>query len=84
MFQGLGNVEPPKEGQPNNVGIGRIVHFFPPRENSTDPVSSGVAVIDSGEYAGQRVEFEATQCEAFGCSLENADLSQIFNYSKFI
>ena len=82
-FQGLGNVEPPREGQSSNVGIGRIVHFFAPKDNPTDPVSSGVAVLDSGLNAGQRVEFEAGQCEAFGCSLENADLSQIFNYSKY-
>ena len=81
-FQGLGNVEPPKEGQSSNIGIGRIVHFFAPKDNLTDPVSSGVAVIDSGEYAGQRVEFEAAQCEAFGCSLEHTDISQIFSYSK--
>ena len=41
-------------------------------------------MLDSGLNAGQRVEFEAAQCEAFGCSLENADLSQIFNYSKYV
>ena len=82
-FQGLGDVEPPREGQSSNVGYGRIVHFFAPKDNSTEPVSSGVAVLDSGLNAGQRVEFEAAQCEAFGCSLENADLSQIFNYSKY-
>ena len=82
VFQGLGNIEPPKEGPTSNVGTGRIVHFFAPRESSTDPVASGVAVIDCGEYAGQRVEFESAQCEAFGCSLERADLSQIFNYGK--
>ena len=80
----MGNVEPPREGQSSNIGIGRIVHFFAPKDNSNYPVSSGIAVIDCGEYAGQRVEFEAAQCEAFGCSLENADLSQIFSYSKFI
>ena len=83
VFQGLGNIEPPKEGPTSNVGTGRIVHFFAPRESSTDPVASGVAVIDCGEYAGQRVEFESAQCEAFGCSLERADLSQIFNYGKW-
>ena len=77
-------MEPPKEGPSSNIGIGRIVHFFAPKDNSTEPVSSGVAVIDCGEYAGQRVEFEAGQCEAFGYSLENADLTQIFNYSKFL
>ena len=82
VFQGLGNIEPPKEGPTSNVGTGRIVHFFAPRESSTDPVASGVAVIDCGEYAGQRVEFESAQCEAFGCSLERADLSQIFNYGR--
>ena len=79
----MGNVEPPREGQSSNIGIGRIVHFFAPKDNSNYPVSSGIAVIDCGEYAGQRVEFEAAQCEAFGCSLEAADLSQIFSYSKF-
>ena len=77
-------MEPPKEGPSSNIGIGRIVHFFAPKDNSTEPVSSGVAVIDCGEYAGQRVEFEAGQCEAFGYSLENADLTQIFNYSKYM
>ena len=66
-----------------NVGVGRIVHFNPPAtpEEST-AVVSGTAVIDYGKYAGQRVEFESSNCHAWGNSLAKADLSQVFNESK--
>jgi len=64
-----------------NVGIGRIVHFFPPKDPKEEGtgVSSGIVVIDTGEYAGQRIEFDSSQCQAFGYSLEKADLSQVLN-----
>ena len=68
---------------PTNVGVGRIVHFSPPKDaEDSSAVTCGTAVIDAGEHAGQRVEFEASQCYAYGHSLAKADLSQVFNESK--
>ena len=55
--------------------------YLKPPEN--DIVNAGIAVIDSGPYAGQRLEFEADQCYLFGFSLSNADLSYLFNKGTF-
>lgn len=65
----------------NNICAGRIVHFHRP-EPPTGPVTSGIAIIDSGQYAGQRLEFEASECYAYGYCLQDADLSQVFSYDE--
>ena len=64
-----------------NVCLGRVVHFRKPEEQG-GPVVEGVAIIDSGQYAGQRVEFERSQCHLFENRLNCADLSQVFNHSE--
>ena len=65
----------------NKVCVGRVVHFKRP-ENDKDYVSAGFAIIDSGPYAGQRIEFEAHQCYLYGYKLNQADLSFIFSTSE--
>ena len=62
---------------------GRIIHFQRPDEPD-GPVTCGTAVLDSGPFAGQRVEFDAQECFAFGYPLAKADLSQIFKYGTDI
>ena len=66
---------------PVNCVVGRIVYLYPP-EDSLDPVISGVAVLDSGEFMGQRVQFDRDVCTAFGHSLHRADLGHLFSYGK--
>ena len=67
---------------------GRVVYLKPPgggTENDSSgnaAVCAGTAVIDSGPYTGQRIEFEAEQCFLFGYCLARADLSFIFQASK--
>jgi hypothetical protein len=56
------------------------VHFK--RPEAGEAVTSGLAVIDSGPFVGQRIEFEAEHCYLFGYSLKRTDLSQIFQNSK--
>ena len=60
-----------------------MVFLKPPNENEST-VCAGTAVIDSGPYTGQRIEFEAEQCFLFGYCLSRADLSFIFRASKYI
>jgi len=60
---------------------GRVVHLRKPTVGGIcGPSQSGVAVLDNGPFAGQRVEFEAKQCSVFGVPLAKADLSQVFTY----
>ena len=66
----------------NDVYMGRIVHLARPSEDH-GPVEAGTAVIDTGIYAGQRVEFERGQCVAFGQPLAKADLSQILSFGRY-
>jgi hypothetical protein len=65
-----------------NVCLGRIVHLRRPKLGA--PVVEGIAIIDSGDFSGQRVEFERSQCHLFGHRLTNVDLSLVFAYSKNI
>lgn len=60
---------------------GRVVYLKPPNENEST-VCAGTAVIDSGPYTGQRIEFEAEQCFLFGYCLSRADLSFIFQANE--
>ncbi len=70
----------------SKVCQGRVVYFNRPASDTASDnsaVTSGLVVIDSGPYTGQRVEFEADQCYLFGYTLRNADLGQIFRISEF-
>jgi RNA recognition motif-containing protein len=69
----------------DDVYMGRIVYLCRPVEdNETGPVRAGVAVIDTGPFAGQKVEFERAQCTAFGMGLAKADLSQILSFGQYV
>ena len=66
----------------NDVYMGRIIHLARPVEDD-GPTEAGTAVIDTGPFAGQRVEFEREQCTAFGLPMAKADLSQILSFGGF-
>ena len=61
---------------------GRVVFFKQPEYG--DFTNAGFVVIDTGAYAGQRVEFEAEQCYLFGHNLARADLSYLFMTGKLV
>jgi len=65
------------EQMPPNTVVGRVVYLTPPPD-MRGPVTSGVAIVDSGDFLGQRVEFDRSVCAAFGFSLHKADLSHLF------
>ena len=61
----------------------RIVHLHPPPPSDPRaPATSGVAVLHSGEFMGQRVEFDRDVCSVFGYSLHRADLGQIVKFGE--
>eukprot|EP00095_Tigriopus_kingsejongensis_P007798 maker-scaffold370_size193435-snap-gene-0.43 protein:Tk07798 transcript:maker-scaffold370_size193435-snap-gene-0.43-mRNA-1 annotation:"unknown" len=68
---------------PESPMLGRVIQLFKPAE-SLDSVTGGVAVIDYGPFAGQRVEFEREQCQAFGHPFGKADLSYIFSPGQVV
>ena len=59
----------------------RVVWLQPPVE-ATGPVISGMAVVDSGQFLGQRVEFDRGVTSAWGRSLNRADLGQLLSYGE--
>ena len=59
----------------------RVVWLEPPVETS-GPVISGMAVVDSGQFMGQRVEFDRGVASAWGRSLHRADLGQLLSYGE--
>ena len=59
----------------------RVVWLQPPVE-ATGPVISGMAVVDSGQFLGQRVEFDRGVASAWGRSLNRADLGQLLSYGE--
>ena len=63
----------------------RVVYLAPPAD-PLSPVVSGTAVIDTGEFLGQRVEFDRSVCSAYSFSLAKADLSHIIQrgWSNYI
>ena len=67
----------------SNFVCGRVVYLKHP-ETSEGAAVSGVAVVDTGQYLGQRVEFDRDVCIAFGQSLNKADLSHVFKYNDIV
>ena len=61
----------------------RVVYLKPPNEPE-GPSTSGVAVLDSGEFLGQRVEFDRDVCSVFGFLLTRADLSRVLGRGKIL
>ena len=55
---------------------GRVVYLAPP-DDPLSPVVAGTAVITTGEFLGQRVEFDRNVCLAYAFPLAKADLSHI-------
>ena len=70
-----------QEGSEDNMVSARLVYLHTPA-TSNGPVTSGVAVLHSGEFMGQRVEFDREVCSAFGFSLHKANLSHLFKFGK--
>ena len=60
-----------------------MVYLKPP-SGPEGPSTSGVAVLDSGEFLGQRVEFDRDVCSVFGLALTRADLSRVFNKGNIL
>ena len=60
---------------------GRVVYLAPP-DDPLAPVTAGTAVIDTGEFLGQRVEFDRSVCFAYGFPLAKANLSHIIASGK--
>ena len=70
--------------QPDAAFKGRVISLREPKDGDSLPVGStgGVAVIDEGPFAGQRVEFERAQCYVFGYAMGRADLAQVVKFGK--
>jgi hypothetical protein len=68
-------------GSGEGVVKGRVVYLAPPDDPLT-PVTQGTAVIHTGEFLGQRVEFDRSVCVAYGFPLAKADLSHIISSGK--
>ena len=60
-----------------------MVYLKPP-SGPEGPSTAGVAVLDSGEFLGQRVEFDRDVCSVFGLALTRADLSRVFNKGNIL
>jgi hypothetical protein len=58
-----------------------VVYLSPP-DDPLSPVVQGTAVITTGEFLGQRVEFDRSVCLAYGFPLAKADLSHIIASGK--
>ena len=63
-------------GLGEGVVQGRVVYLAPP-DDPLSPVVAGTAVITTGEFLGQRVEFDRNVCLAYAFPLAKADLSHI-------
>ncbi len=68
-------------GSHEGVVRGRVVYLSPP-DDPLAPVTAGTAVIHTGEFLGQRVEFDRSVCAAYGFSLAKANLSHIITSGK--
>ena len=62
--------------------VGARVVWLEAPVDATGPVISGMAVVDSGKFMGQRVEFDRGVTSAWGRSLQRADLGQLFSYGE--
>ena len=71
----------PRAGLEAGCVEARVVHLQPPSE-ATAPVICGTAVVDSGQFMGQRVEFDRGVCVAWGQSLHRADLGLVLGYGE--
>ncbi len=68
-------------GSHEGVVRGRVVYLSPP-DDPLAPVTAGTAVIHTGEFLGQRVEFDRSVCVAYGFPLAKANLSHIITSGK--
>ena len=64
-------------GEEGGTVRARVVHLRSPAD-PRGAATAGVAVLDSGDFLGQRVEFDRSVCVAFGLPLARADLSHLF------
>ena len=67
---------------PSNTVLGRIIHLNPPSGDMRGPVTSGTAIVETGDFLGQRVEFDRSVCSAFGFPLQKADLSHLIRQGE--
>jgi hypothetical protein len=68
-------------GSHEGVVRGRVVYLSPP-DDPLAPVTAGTAVIHTGEFLGQRVEFDRSVCVAYGFPLAKANLSHIITTGR--